>query len=284
VVGSIAVNNISIFLGPIFFRIKEFVLLCYTVVMFVSMSRKHLALIHGFLETPSMWQQVLGHISKKDFVIHTPSIPGHGDNLALPSELTAKSYAQNLWQQMNIPDDEEVFIIGHSMGGYLASSIAASRASGIAGLCLFHSKCGEDTTQKKEDRKRSIKAITENKSLYVRTMINSLFHTSKATGLADVIQKHIMDAMLISEEAMVAAQTVMMDRPDHILTMQNRHFPLFYFLGDRDSSLPIEMMKEELAQLPGAVSHVAAETGHMGHYESNKETGIFLQRVILASL
>lgn len=252
--------------------------------MFVFMSRKHLALLHGFLEGPSMWQNILGHISKKDFVIHTPSIPGHGNNIDLPSELTAKSYADNLMKQMNIPDDEEVFIIGHSMGGYLASSIAANRPSGIAGLCLFHSKAGEDIAQKKEDRKRSIKAIKENKALYVRTMINSLFHPSKALGLTDVIQQHISDAMLISEEAMVAAQTVMMTRPDNIDAMKHRHFPLFYFLGDRDASLPIEMMMEELAQLPGAVSHIAAETGHMGHFESNKEAGIFLQRILMASL
>lgn len=248
------------------------------------MSKKHLALLHGFLEGPSMWQSVLGHISKKDFVIHTPSIPGHGNNPGIPAELTAKAYAENLMEQMNIPEDEEVFIIGHSMGGYLGCTIAASRPAGVAGLFLFHSKAGEDIPQKKEDRKCAINAIKENKALYVRTMINSLFHPDKAPGLKDVIEKHIADAMLISEEGMIAAQTVMMTRPDHIATMQNRHFPLFYFLGDRDASLPMEVMEEELRQLPGAVSHVAVDTGHMGHLECNKEVGVFMQRVLLASL
>lgn len=247
------------------------------------MSKRHIAFIHGFLEDATMWQTMMGHLTKKDFIIHTPEIPGHGKNKSLPAEHTVESYAKNIFDQINPLDGEKVFLIGHSMGGYISASIAAMWPDKVSGLCFFHSKAGADTDQKKQDRLRAIEAINNNKSLYVRTMINSLFSPKKSEVLRDAIEQQIATASELDAEVMVAAHRVMMNRTDRVPEMKHRHFPLYYFLGDSDPSLPKELLEQELAQLPGAVAHFASDTGHMGHLECNAEAGAFLQRILHAS-
>lgn len=246
------------------------------------MSSKHLILIHGFLEDATMWNYVLPLLSKKNFVISTPELPGHGRNKQLPPKISAMSYCQNILDQLSLQPEDEAIIIGHSMGGYLASTLAGMMPCKLRALCLFHSKAGADSDQKIADRRRAIDAARENKSLYVRTMINGILGESNRESCREAIEIQIGYASTLSFETIEAAQTVMMTRPDQIDSMKNRNFSLYYFLGDQDTSIPIDTIKNELKELPGAVAHIAEGVGHMGHIERTREVTDFLQRMLRA--
>jgi pimeloyl-ACP methyl ester carboxylesterase len=248
------------------------------------MPAKHLILIHGFLEDASMWNYILPHLSKKDFVISMPELPGHGKNTQLPTEITTASYCQNILNQLSLHPDDEAIMIGHSMGGYLAASLSMMMPCKLRALCLFHSKAGADSEQKKADRKRAIDAAGENKSLYVRTMINGIFGESNRETNHAAIEKQIEYANTLSVDTIQAAQQVMLTRPDQIDQMKNRNFSLYYFLGEQDTSIPLEIVRSELNQLPGAVAHIAEGIGHMGHIERTREASDFLQRMLRAEL
>jgi len=51
------------------------------------MSKKHLVFLHGFLENASMWNSILGRISKSNLQLHFPEIPGHGLRHQLPEAI-----------------------------------------------------------------------------------------------------------------------------------------------------------------------------------------------------
>jgi pimeloyl-ACP methyl ester carboxylesterase len=244
------------------------------------MAKKHLVLIHGFLEDATMWKYILPHLSKKNYVIQTPELPGHGRNAFVPEEKSAEAYCANLLQQISLEDGDSAFIIGHSMGGYLSASLAAMVPDNISGMCFFQSKAGADNQEKIRDRMRAIAAAKENKSLYVRTMLTSCFHPDNRQRCSSVLEHLIAEASKLSTETITGAQEVMISRPDRIDTLKERKFPLYYFLGEKDPSLPLDIMEEELKQLPGSVSHVITGIGHMGYLENTGAAVEFLQRIM----
>jgi pimeloyl-ACP methyl ester carboxylesterase len=246
------------------------------------MPAKHLVFIHGFLEDSSMWKHILPHLSKSGWVIDLPELPGHGNNSFLPEEKNAKAYCKNILEQIELAPDDEAFIIAHSMGGYLSASLAEMIPTQISGLCFFHSKAGADNEQKIADRKRAIEAARENKSLYVRTMINNIYFEGNRERCKNEMEAQIAYAQNLSIETIVAAQEVMISRPDRVETMLHRNFPLYYFLGDRDSSLPNDVMMAEVSRIPGAVAHLVQGIGHMGHIENKREAVEFIQRIMRA--
>jgi pimeloyl-ACP methyl ester carboxylesterase len=248
------------------------------------MGSRHLILIHGFLEDASMWNHLLPHLSKKDYIISTPELPGHGHNEIIPAEKTAAAYCDAILQQLHLQPEDTALIIGHSMGGYLATTLVQQMPCKVRALCLFHSKAGADSPQKITDRRRAIEAARENKALYVRTMINGIYGEKNRTTCAPEIEKQIAYASGLTFETIEAAQLVMISRADNIESMKQRNFSLYYYLGDIDSSLPLEIMKQELDQLPGAVAHIAHDIGHMGHIERTREAADFIQRILRAEL
>ena len=133
---------------------------------------RRLVLIHGFTERPNMWEDMLTGWSDDTLVISTPSIPGHGNHPEIPVIRTAESYCEALLQQ--IPDDKlPLIVVGHSMGGYLASTLVRMVPDRIQALGFFHSKAGTDSSEKIEDRKRAKATAAQNKDLYLATMLRN---------------------------------------------------------------------------------------------------------------
>ena len=244
------------------------------------MSSYRLVFIHGFLEDASMWKLIVDGLTKNGSLVSTPELPGHGENTFIPKEKTAESYCQNILDQLSLSPDEKIFIIAHSMGGYLSATLAAMIPEQIVGLCMFHAKAGKDSAEKIEERKRAIIAATANKDLYVSTVIKNIYFEGSRERCKKEIQRQIKNAKKLSIEAITSAQEVMIQRPDQIESMKSRNFSLFYFLGDNDASLPLDVMNAELAQLPGALTYFSDESGHMGHYASTREALVFLQRAL----
>jgi len=248
------------------------------------MSKKRLVLIHGFLENASMWQYIVPRLFyRRNFNLSIPELPGHGKNAFIPNEHTAEAYCKNILDQLKLKDNEEIFIIGHSMGGYLAANLAAMMPDRISGLCFFQSKAGEDNEEKKTERRRAIQAAKQNKSLYIRMMLTNCVLERNRERLREDLARTIADAEKLSFEAIEAAQEVMISRPDNVEILKERRFPLYYFLSEQDPSLPIDILNKEVAQLPGAVSYIASNAAHFGYMEANYEAVNFIKRIIMAN-
>lgn len=247
------------------------------------MAQKHLVLIHGFLEDASMWNALPPKTFSRSVKIHTPELAGHG-NRPMVSNPTIRDYATDIVAQLPISPEDAVVVAGHSMGGYVAVEVMKLLGNSAHALCFLHSTGRADSEAKQADRLRAAEAATQNKELYTRTMITSLFHEKKKEMLRDAIENNISIANRMTTEAITSAILAMRIRPDQIQTLQERSYPLYYFLGDHDSRLPLDEMKEELNQLPGSVYEIAEKTGHMGHMECPGEVALFLQRIVRAEM
>jgi len=232
----------------------------------MSITRR-LVLIHGFTEHPSMWDVLIRELNDHTLAISTPSIPGHGFHPSFTNELTAKAYCEALIAQ--IPHDSLPWIVvGHSMGGYLASSLVSMVPDRIAALGFFHSKAGADNAQKLEDRRRAISAASQNKDLYLAAMLRNTLSEKNLMLFRKELDLMIETAQKdITADCIAAAHEVMIERPDNISNLVSARFPIYYFLGLEDKSIPINQIKSELESLPNANIHVENNAGHMGHIE-----------------
>ena len=240
---------------------------------------RRLVLIHGFTERPSMWDDLIVDLHDETITISTPSIPGHGNLRAIPSERTAKAYCAAIIKQ--IPDDSLPWIVvGHSMGGYLASSLVAMMPNRIAALGFFHSKAGADNAQKKEDRRRAISAAAQNKDLYLDTMLRNTLAEKNLDLHRNELQSMIESAKTdITPECIAASHEVMIERPDNIDFLATARFPIYYFLGSDDKSIPYEQITSEIEAIPNAIVQLERHVGHMGHIECREAAADWLFKV-----
>ena len=97
--------------------------------------------IHGFCETHELWSDFIYPFTKTNRVI-TLDLPGFGQSPLPSGETTIDSIGLIMikWL-MNIGVSKAIFV-GHSLGGYVALSIANQNPGIIGGLCLFHSTAG----------------------------------------------------------------------------------------------------------------------------------------------
>lgn len=242
--------------------------------------QKHVVFLHGFLENKQMWNSVLGRISKSKLTLHFPEIPGHGDRALHANVPTIDHIADDILSQLDIPKNEKFIFIGHSMGGYIGANIARRFPERIEAMCFFQSKATADSSEKKAARDRAIAAAQQNKSLYVRSMINGLYAPDAAEKLNDTIEEHIRYANTLSVETIVYALQAMRDRKSEVEALQHRPFSLFYFLGEKDPSIPLDEVLNEINALPGAAYHIEQAIGHMGHVEAAQSSGDFIQRML----
>ena len=241
-----------------------------------------LVLIHGFTESPSMWDGIIAELDIPQIEVCTPSIPGHGNYVSIPGECTAESYCRILLEQL--PDDETPCIfIGHSMGGYLAATLVQLVPKRVKALGFFHSKAGADDAQKIEDRKRAIHAAAQNKDLYLASMLRNTFAEGNMHRLQHELALMIESAKKdITYECVSAAQHVMIERGDAISYLSSAQFPIHYFLGLEDKSIPYANMKHELSSLPKALVELAENTGHMGQVECKSAVITWLRKICLS--
>jgi pimeloyl-ACP methyl ester carboxylesterase len=153
----------------------------------------------------------------------------------------------------------------------------------IHALGFFHSKAGADNASKIDDRKRAMAAASQSKDLYLATMLRNTLaegHVAQFQHeLNDMIEAAQHD---ITSDCIVAAHSVMIERPDNVEYLKNVAFPLYYFLGMQDKSIPYEQIKPELESLPEAHIQIIENAGHMGQIECKSDAVEWIRSMCMA--
>ncbi len=232
-------------------------------------------LIHGFLANGGMWQPLLPDLKNRSFII--PDLPGHGQSAPLTSPFTMETVADLCAELVLESKHDRVDVVGHSMGGYIACALLERHPELVRSLCLFHSSARCDDNNKKKARVKAIEAAKMHKTLYLKTILASLFSKPFQAERFDKIEELINEADQMSTEAIVQALKGMKVRAERTDVLTANEVPIAYILGDVDTRLPIDEMKKELA-LTRPQQHLVIEgCGHMSHIEAPQEAGLFLK-------
>ena len=166
--------------------------------------------LHGFCETHEIWREFVRPLSTQ-FNVHALDLPGFGKSELHPSPFSIDQVGDAVAQWLSMNKISNCLVVGHSLGGYVALSLAERHASLIKGIGLFHSTSFADTEEKKENRNKAISFVKKNGvQPYIDTFVPGLFFDKKDPALPEV---HRI-ASQTKAESLIGYLKAMRDRPD----------------------------------------------------------------------
>ncbi len=82
-------------------------------------------LIHGFTSSPGDFRELAKFLAEKNITVYAPLLPGHGTHPRDLKEIEYQKWINAAQQSLNLLDTKKKFVLGYSMGGTLALSLAA---------------------------------------------------------------------------------------------------------------------------------------------------------------
>jgi pimeloyl-ACP methyl ester carboxylesterase len=229
-----------------------------------------LILLHGFCENKSMWDHVYPSLNA-DRVICL-DLSGFGEKPLENSNVSLKDWSNEVKHYIvEHLSQEDVVLLGHSMGGYIGLELILQEPNLLTGFGLVHSHCFEDPLEKRQNREKVIRFIQKNgTSHWLPQMAESLLAEKNINNKAlfDQAMSFIQD---VHVESAIAGQKAMLNKRDRSSIWSTIEIPLLLVAGEYDThctmenSLKMASMGQQLQMV-----HLP-ESGHLGMVEQPKE-------------
>lgn len=237
----------------------------------VSGKGNTLVLLHGFLESLSIWDDFAEQLSRQFRVIRI-DLPGHGKTAVLDEIHTMELMAAAVKAVLDGNDVERCAMIGHSMGGYVTLEFARQYPEMLSGIGLFHSHAGADTQEAKENRLRTIEVIKLNRTGFIKQFIPDLFAESSLEKHHAEIEKLWKIAGSMTSQGIIAALHGMKDRSGKLDLLLNTNIPVLFIAGKEDTRIPVQNILAQAILPKHCEVLVLGEVGHMGFIEAKQKT------------
>jgi len=227
-----------------------------------------IVLLHGFLENSSVWKEIIPTLSKKNKVISIDLL-GHGKSDCLGYVHPMELFSETIEAVLKHLKIRKCFLIGHSLGGYVALAFADKNSQKVKGLCLLNSTSNEDSEERKELRTRANKMVQTNFENMVKISISNLFYQENITLFSTEIEILKKEALTTSLQGYMAAQEGMKLRPNRNQVLTNANFKKLLIIGEKDPVLDAKISIEEAKKTN--TNFVVFSGGHMSYIENKKE-------------
>lgn len=223
-------------------------------------------LIHGFPFNQNIWNDFAEKLAR-DFRVITIDLPGFGESAQLAGQFSIDDVGQQVTSWIKETGLQGSVLIGHSLGGYVALSVAAAEPSYISGLALFHSTALPDSEEKKQSRNKVLEFIASNGvSAFTSNFITPLFADPNSPTVAWV--RSI--ATEASREAVTGYTVAMRDRKDRTTALKAFPGPVLFVTGEKDPGITVESIEKQATLCRSPHVYVLTQVAHMGMFEDEK--------------
>lgn len=224
-------------------------------------------LLHGYLETSEIWSGFAKRLARK-FRVISIDLPGHGLSKVYSENHTMEFMAgavKILLDNLNI---KQVFITGHSLGGYVALAFLEYYPGMLKGYCLFHSHPFADRPDTIEKREKEINFVRAGKKylLYIEN-ISQMYAKINLDRFREELQRSKDIASTICNEGIIAVLNGMMNRPSRLKLMEAGNVPCLWILGRMDNYISCEEVQEKVKLPKNANVVILENSGHIGFIE-----------------
>jgi pimeloyl-ACP methyl ester carboxylesterase len=233
--------------------------------------------LHGFLETLEMWHNLEQEISQNHHAICIDLL-GHGKTDCLGYVHTMEDMADAVFAVLNHLKIEHAYVIGHSMGGYVALAMAEKAPQLFEGLCLMNSTFEADDKERKTLRNRAIKMAHTNYESLVRMSFANLFAPTSRAHFKIEYDQALQLAMQTPVQGYIAAQEGMKLRPNRLEVFKNLKGKKLIISGKKDSLINSEKIAKQIENT--VIEFKELSEGHMSHIENKSELSYIIERFI----
>lgn len=227
-----------------------------------------IVLVHGHGVDASIWDGVYAGLVSDGPVLKP-------DVSQLTTLTTIDDYADHLHGQLRADGVDDIMLVGHSMGGYVALAFAERHPEMLRGLCLFHSNAYADDESRKEQRQQTIEALTtQGTAPFIEKTIPKIVAPDYPAG---AIQRLVARYRNLPADALIAGMKAIGERPDRTHVLRDAHYPVLLLLGKKDQVMPYDQTSR-LADLNERITLVSLPlAGHLGMVEQPDEALAALQ-------
>jgi pimeloyl-ACP methyl ester carboxylesterase len=227
-----------------------------------------LVLLHGFLLSAAIWDELAPKLSKKNNVIII-DLPGHGESGCVSKIHTMELMAEVVNFILEENNINQASFIGHSMGGYISLAFAEKYRSKVNTLVLLNSSTKEDAPERKIKRDSAIKIIKHHKDIFIKMAIIALFPEDTQIEFQHYIGKLAEEAKSIKTESIIAAIRGMKNRKDRTSILTSFEGNKFIIAGIEDPLIPFS--NSEKISIESQTKLFKVGTGHMSVKENIEE-------------
>ncbi|MFT5237118.1 MAG: pimeloyl-ACP methyl ester carboxylesterase [Flavobacteriaceae bacterium] len=227
-----------------------------------------IVLLHGFLESLTMWEPLIPILSKNKTVIAI-DLPGFGKSGIVDTVHSMELMANIVDQIITLHSFETISIMGHSMGGYVGLAYSEIYPTSINNLILLNSTPAADSQERKINRERALRLIDKNSAVFLTMVIQNLFTKDSQEKYASEIEKMKDEALSFPLEGIKAAISGMKNRKDRTSVLTNFQGEKMMICGRYDPVIPYKvsttLAKKTLTPI------IKLNGGHMGMVENFNE-------------
>jgi len=233
----------------------------------VAGSGNAVVLLHGFLESASIWEHLVDFL-QEFYTVVCIDLPGHGQSPVVAETHTMELMADMMLEALSKLDIEHFALAGHSMGGYVGLAMAEKAPERLRGLALLHSTATADSEEKKANRLRGVRAVGNNHTAFVKEAIPNLFAPSNVDRFPKAIAQLQAQAAETPAEGISAALLGMRERPDRQQVVAGLNCPVLWVVGREDPAVPYALMPNQLTLAKDTAALILENVGHMGFVEA----------------
>jgi pimeloyl-ACP methyl ester carboxylesterase len=214
-------------------------------------------LLHGFAGDPTTWRRTGEFLASQGFEAVAFELPGHGSRPLEAASL--EELAAQLLHAMPNPSIGSLHLVGHSLGGALAISIAAKASDRLASLTLMAPfGIGSYIDQSFLDGMVSVRTVDALEREIRKTTARPLSYSKPA--LAAMLQSLPTDSLRAISEMMArnGVQQLFL-----VPELEKMKLPVRVLFGRQDRIL----RWQEALNLPGKIALHLFDAGHMLHWE-----------------
>lgn len=236
-----------------------------------------IVLLHGFLETSTMWHDLIPEFSNSHQVFSIDLL-GHGKTDCLGYVHTMEEMAEAVFAVLNYHNIETADIIGHSMGGYVALALSEQQPQLFRSLVLMNSTYEADDDERKNLRLRANEMAKANIANLVRMSFANLFAPESRLKFKTELDEALAIALDTTVQGYIAASEGMRLRPNRFKTYKNLNSKKLIIVGVKDWIVDSAIIKKQAKDTDINIEELSE--GHMSHIENKSELTYILKRFI----
>jgi pimeloyl-ACP methyl ester carboxylesterase len=220
-------------------------------------------LLHGFCGSSAYFEQVIPLLSGSYRVI-APDLRGHGASDAPLGPYNIDQMADDVLSLLNALEIPQVYLLGHSLGGYITLSFAQRYASRLKGFGLIHSTGYPDSDEAKEKRLKSVSTIqNDGITAFVDGLVPGLFAPGAPLQLMERTKEI---GYKTPPQGAAGAALAMRERPDRRDVISASALPVLLVAGAEDGLIPSE--RTFTSDKANVTKATISGAGHMSMYEA----------------
>jgi pimeloyl-ACP methyl ester carboxylesterase len=222
-----------------------------------------LVLVHAFPFDRRMWSEELARLSAGRRVIAV-DLRGFGES-PLYGEPTLDELADDVIATLDAVGVPMASVLGLSMGGYIALSLAARHPGRLASLILADTRAAADSDVARAAREATMKQVrTDGPGAFLDGVPDRLLSRHASEDL----RQRVRDLCVDRADTILAATRALAHRPDRTPMLGGIDCPTLVVCGGEDTTSPAPEMRSLASQIPDAEYVEIAGAGHLSNLEA----------------